>query len=76
MPSMRVFQAAAVGPIRTALYCLDYSLHVHVVDDGGIAIGTRRDVTPCDGSCEDRPVLKELEASHEAVEEARRLLNR
>lgn len=69
----RAFKLESAGPIYVVDYCID-GVHVHEVGDGLIAIGTRREVTPCDGSCKAMPVLKEQEFSERHVEALRKLL--
>ncbi len=58
------------------MYCVDCELHVDVVDDHGIAIGTRRVVTECDKTCESKASIKEFEVPDEAVAEMRELLGK
>ena len=73
MLTAKVFERTEAGPIRMATYCVD-GLHVHLLNDCGIAIPDQRTVKKCDGSCEGKPAIVELEFPEEEVAKLRNLL--
>lgn len=67
----RVITSSQFGCFRTAHFCLD-GMHVSLVDDFGIAMGTKRTVKACDGSCKDS--TEEIEMDEESTRYYRSIL--